>query len=138
MGDETVSRKPSRLPSYAEGVPSGLICMWHGLIANIPAGWLLCDGNNGTPDLRAKFVRGSPAATEAGGTGGEDTHTLTVAELPAHTHAFTADKTSGSNARVSHVGQTIDPQTVTTSSVGSSSAHENRPAYYQVLFIMKS
>ena len=32
--------------------PSGIICIWNKPIADIPAGWLLCDGTNGTPDLR--------------------------------------------------------------------------------------
>lgn len=37
-------------------MPSGLISMWKGSIATIPSGWKLCDGNNGTPDLRDKFI----------------------------------------------------------------------------------
>jgi len=37
----------------------GIVCLWGGAIIDIPAGWLLCDGNNGTPDLRNKFVLGS-------------------------------------------------------------------------------
>ncbi len=35
------------------------IVMWSGTIATIPDGWVLCDGNNGTPDLRDKFVVGA-------------------------------------------------------------------------------
>lgn len=41
------------------GVPSGVILMWSGSIASIPSGWQLCDGTNGTPDLRDKFVVGA-------------------------------------------------------------------------------
>ena len=37
-------------------IPTGVIVMWSGSIASIPAGWYLCDGSNGTPDLRNKFV----------------------------------------------------------------------------------
>ena len=37
---------------------SGMIMIWSGSIANIPSGWLLCDGNNGTPNLSGKFVLG--------------------------------------------------------------------------------
>jgi len=120
-------------------LPSGVICEWHGLIANIPTGWLLCDGTLGTPDLRAKFVRGSPAETEAGGTGGEDTHILTVAEMPAHTHTLGGDRSSGTAVNKPYsLSNNTDNVTLTTSSVGSGDAHENRPAYYEVLFIMKS
>ncbi len=37
----------------------GLICFWNGAIADIPAGWALCDGTQGTPDLRDRFVVGA-------------------------------------------------------------------------------
>lgn len=37
-------------------VPSGGIIMWSGSIASIPTGWYLCNGSNGTPDLRNKFI----------------------------------------------------------------------------------
>ena len=69
------------------GIPSGVITMWHGLLTNIPTGWLLCDGTNGTPNLIAKFVRGvATASTNPSGTGGSDTVTLTTAQLASHTH----------------------------------------------------
>lgn len=55
-------------------VPSGQISVWAGLIANIPAGWFLCDGDNSTPDLRDRFIVGAADATEAGATGGSNTH----------------------------------------------------------------
>jgi len=37
-------------------IPRGIICMWSGSIATIPAGWAFCNGANGTPDLRDRFV----------------------------------------------------------------------------------
>lgn len=37
----------------------GIICLWGGAIVDIPAGWHLCDGTNGTPDLRDRFVIGA-------------------------------------------------------------------------------
>lgn len=40
-------------------VPKGIIAMWKGTIATIPAGWALCNGGNGTPDLRDRFVVGA-------------------------------------------------------------------------------
>lgn len=57
----------------AGGIPSGLIVMWSGLAANIPSGWYLCNGSNGTPDLRGKFIKG--ATLNPGTTGGSATHT---------------------------------------------------------------
>ena len=53
------------------GVPAGVIVMWSGVVALIPLGWALCDGTNGTPDLRGRFILG---ATVAGTTGGGATH----------------------------------------------------------------
>lgn len=50
----------ARLDALAGSIaPAGLISMWSGSIATIPTGWVLCDGNNGTPDLRDKFVVGA-------------------------------------------------------------------------------
>lgn len=78
--------------------PTGGIIMWSGSIATIPSGWALCNGSNGTPDLRDKFIVGAKqddsgtAKTNVTGsltqTGGAatDSITLTSAELPSHTH----------------------------------------------------
>lgn len=107
-------------------LPSGVICMWHGLIANIPNGWYLCNGSNGTPDLREKFVRGAPDVTEAGTTGGSDTHT--------HTNTVggsrkVTDSTVSANRGVDLNGY-IEPQIISTD--------DGKPAYYEVLYIMKA
>lgn len=63
-------------------IPAGLISMWHGLLSAIPSGWALCDGQNGTPDLRGQFIRG--AAADPGSTGGAATHVHTVTQPDAH------------------------------------------------------
>ena len=49
----------------AGGIPSGVILMWSGLIANIPSGWVLCNGQNSTPDLRGRFIQGAADGNEA-------------------------------------------------------------------------
>ena len=54
----------------ANPVPSGAIIMWSGSIGSIPAGYYICDGNNGTPDLRDRFVVGSGNTYAVGNTGG--------------------------------------------------------------------
>lgn len=76
------------------GVPKGVIVMWSGMIADIPSGWALCDGSNGTPDLRDKFIVGAQqddsgtAKTNIAGilkkTGGSVN--ITEANLPSHIH----------------------------------------------------
>ena len=70
-------------------VPSGGIIIWSGSIANIPSGWALCDGDpeNGTPDLRDRFVVGAGSTYAVDATGGADTVTLSTSNMPAHTHS---------------------------------------------------
>lgn len=67
-------------------VPAGVICMWSGSSAEIPAGWVLCDGSNNTPDLRGRFVVGAGGAYDVGDTGGADSVALTTAQMPSHSH----------------------------------------------------
>ena len=86
-----------------EGVPSGVIAMWSGTVANVPSGWNICDGTNSTPDLRERFIVGSAtdsgATYDVGDTGG-GTATLTEDNLPSHAHGagnFATD-TAGAHA----------------------------------------
>ena len=54
----------------------------------IPTGYALCDGGNGTPDLRDRFVVGAGTTYAVADTGGAASVTLTEAEIPAHTHTY--------------------------------------------------
>jgi len=56
-------------------LPAGIIVLWSGLLSAIPSGWLLCDGTNGTPDLRDRFITGAANGANPGTTGGSNTHT---------------------------------------------------------------
>lgn len=75
-------------------VPIGGIVIWAGSVGSIPNGWALCDGNNGTPDLRDRFIVGSGSSYNTGDNGGsasanlQHNHTLTTptATGGAHTH----------------------------------------------------
>jgi hypothetical protein len=67
--------------------------MWSGSIANIPSGWLLCNGTSGTPDLRDRFIVGAGSTYAVNATGGSanavvaaHTHTLTGTTESAGTH----------------------------------------------------
>jgi microcystin-dependent protein len=70
--------------------PSGMVMIWTKGTNNIPSGWALCDGNNGTPDLRGKFILGvNPNSDKmefrtVGRDGGSAK--ISVGQLPAHTH----------------------------------------------------
>ena len=78
----------------ANGIPVGGIIMWSGLIANIPSNYALCNGSNGTPDLRDKFIIGAGTTYDPSDTGGAATVTLLEANLPAHTHTWTGTTSS--------------------------------------------
>lgn len=129
-----------------------MITMWSGAINNIPTGWALCDGNNGTPNLTDRFIVGAGSTYTVGAVGGEATHTLTTEELPSHDHSFYAWSSSGSvgthdylKANVSSGGQVGKERgqvarTTSTDMIGSTGsgvAHENRPPYYALAYIMK-
>ena len=95
-----------------EGVPSGVIAMWSGQTTAIPSGWVLCDGNNSTPNLVDKFIMGASASNELS-TGGN---------IPSHTHSFSA--TSGAGGTHNHSGSTSNTGAHTHSgSTSNTGAH---------------
>lgn len=52
-----------------------IIVLWSGAIVDIPAGWALCDGNNGTPNLVDKFIIGAGSTYNPGDAGGTNVAT---------------------------------------------------------------
>ena len=85
-------------------VPKGVINMWSGSPTSLPYGWALCDGSNGTPDLRGRFIVGyNPNDTDynaIGRTGGAKLVTLITSHMPAHNHGGTL--TTSSNGSHTH------------------------------------
>ena len=77
-----------------EGVPAGFIGLWSGTVASIPSGWVICNGSNGTPDLRNLFVVGAGDAYAVGAVGGSNTVTLGETNLPGHTHSVSGTTAS--------------------------------------------
>ncbi|MCZ7591632.1 MAG: hypothetical protein M5U15_05540 [Kiritimatiellae bacterium] len=100
--------------------PSGAIAMWSGQSDEVPAGWKLCDGANGTPDLRNRFIYGASASVPPGTTGGANAYSLTVAQLPAHTHAGTADSAGAHTHTASTAVGGLHTHGVSVNSVGHS------------------
>ncbi len=141
------------------------IDMYGGDIDNIPEGWYLCDGQNGTRDLRGRFIVGyNPNEVdynEIGKIGGEEKVTLTEAQIashnhngsfiiPPHTHGIspsalasggggTNQLSTSDNTGHQYVNETQASSalngTLTTSNTGSDEAHENRPPFYTMAFI---
>tara|TARA_R110000851_G_scaffold245230_1_gene398005 strand:- start:72 stop:650 length:579 start_codon:yes stop_codon:yes gene_type:complete len=130
-------------------MPTGMIMMWYGTSGNIPTGWVLCDGSNSTPNLTGKFIR---SGTSSGATGGNDqiqlantdNHTLTLAEMPAHTHGggFVSGGGGGNYSSGVNLFGGVD-----TESTGGGADHNhgltfnstsNLPAYHTLVYIMRT
>lgn len=95
--------QPASQSTSQSGIPSGVIVMWHGALATIPTGWYLCDGTNGTPDLRSKFIVGAADGVEPGNTGGSATHSHDSHAALSHSGASVAD-----HAAMTHSGTAVD------------------------------
>ncbi len=130
-------------------IPVGGIIMWSGSLNQIPDGWVLCNGqtSNGqkTPDLSGKFVVGYSASDSdyaIGKTGGEAKHRLLESEMPSHSHnikfrSYDLVASWKDQRSFYSVSKGSEDQTKTTASAGGNQAHENRPPYYALCFIMR-
>ena len=129
-----------------QGIPSGGIIMWSGATSAVPSGWVLCDGQNSTPDLRNKFIVGASDSTgdtsypgvSPGATGGSADATLV-----SHTHNLLYNHGSfgGSSGAVTpRSGNTPVTPGISgrVSTEGSSATNANLPPYYALAYIMKT
>ncbi len=136
-------------------IPVGGIIMWAGSIASIPSGWALCDGGNNTPDLRSRFVVGASSSTgpadrtryDPGNTGGAEFRTLTVAQLPPHSHTVSDAYYSeyhGSNQGYAGSDEGYDwdnapfERSINTGNTGSGASIDFRPPYFALAYIMRT
>lgn len=146
-------------------VPRGIIVMFSGSAA--PSGWAFCNGQNGTPDLRDRFIKGSQNfSTSTGGAKQNsytptgkitiDPHTLTVAEMPSHNHVLKGNNVAtGEGYWYPNLGVGWGTYSVTQAPnalqyTGGSQGHShtgrfdgniyyqnNEPQYFALAFIMK-
>lgn len=137
--------------STSSNLPIGSIVMWSNPMS-VPQGWHLCDGStvampDGSqvvlPNMLGRFPVGAGAGAtdvsqyDAGDTGGEETHTLSVDEMPSHSHSiYDAIGWGGSGAGYDGGGNTIAGQ-VSIGNAGGSQAHNNLPPFYGIAFIIK-
>jgi hypothetical protein len=165
LSDGTTTGK-AQLSSIPGITPVGGIIMWSGSIANIPTNWALCNGSNGTPDLRNKFIIGANADnagvantnitgtnTQTGGT--KDaivvSHSHGITD-PGHTHTLNytvplrANDTDrgGFNSNFSVDSTPVTPDTlskttgITINTAGESGTNQNLPPYYALAYIMRT
>jgi len=136
----------------------GMVIMWSGQLTQIPAGWRLCDGSNGTPDLRGKFIVGhSPndaSFQNYKGIGGAASRVLSVANIPQHSHTGTTSSSAPALTLPTGAGFGSTPSLAavtssstsefsfshshffTTSSVGSGSPVETLPPYFVMAYLV--
>jgi microcystin-dependent protein len=109
-----------------------------------PNGWAICNGSNGTPDLTGRFIlgfTGEPNPTRPlNSIGGAERVTLSVNELPSHTHGAFKYGFGGIN-RGNFGDNRVVINTTSESAynvpTGNNQAHENMPPYYVLYYIMK-
>jgi len=106
-----------------------MIVIWSGAIVDIPTGFVICDGNNGTPDLRDKFVVGAGTTYNPGDNGGNEDHSHTL-NCDQHRHALPEPGTVGSGSFRSY-------QTNFVVVTGTTNAVNHLPPYYSLAYIMK-
>ena len=148
------------------GIPSGGIGMWSSTKGTIPAGWLLCDGTNSTPNLQDRFIVGAGGNYTNGQVGGADLVTATgsitvagyalqAADIPLHTHgsitdywAITSTNFQKANTGYPVTGVTFDyPSNTDYAGSGASHGHtasfagtanqDKRPPFYALCYIRK-
>ena len=148
----------TQVPTSSTVVPSGCILIWSGSTGSIPSGFVLCNGANGTPDLRNSFILGAGNSYTVGQTGGSTdsiivshTHTATSTVTdPGHLHyAGGAGAAAGGANPVRNttdVGSTVATTTATTgitvatsnTTTGVSGTNANMPPYYALAYIQKT
>lgn len=146
----------------ASAIPTGCIVMWSGSIGSIPSGWYLCNGSNGTPDLRDRFVLGAGSSYSVNDIGGSKdaivvSHTHTASSTssvtdPGHSHnvdgpyggggnpggSLNVDNPSGKNRATTTSSTGISVATTTSiTSTGTSGTNANMPPYFALAYIMK-
>lgn len=175
-GSETIPRATLRLMRYsleASTVAKGTILSWFGQLANIPSGFAVCNGQNGTPDLRNRFIVGAGSQYKLSDTGGADAVKLEASQVSSHYHTFGFHSGNNSGYFLTSAGSFINGpresfvragkwngsggggyngwdggsgtnfykgQNLVTSNAISTEvqkAHENRPPYYALYYIMK-
>lgn len=117
------------IPFVLPNVLPGMIILWSGAVSNIPSGFALCDGNNGTPDLRNRFIKGAENDGAVGNTGGAVNHNHDFTGN-GHQHTLGAGLNLQAGSNLSNVSSS-DP------AIGTTDNQDGQPPWYKLAYIMK-
>ena len=135
--------------------PKYAIVVWTGTLANIPLGYVLCDGNNGTPNFLDYFIKGANDASGIGDTGGSSVHGHTADShnhtQNSHSHTISANSVNALYGKQNGTGKftmnthshtvnalsTTATNQSTTITINNCSSQANYPPYYKVAYIMQ-
>lgn len=118
------------IASLPRSTEFGLVFSWSGLIANIPKGFVLCDGNNGTPDLRDDFIVGAGLTFAENGSGGVSAH-IHTATSDGHAHGLPFTTDIAPPAGITAFGTDTKQETFT------SDPATKLPPFYALAYIMR-
>ena len=123
-------KSASRSFPEIDDVLAGMILLWSGAEIDIPAGYVICDGNNGTPDLTGRFVRHPIGGSPIGSSGGAITHTHDYTS-DGHAHDFPPGANITGGVGISSTSSSVNVTGTTDSEIGL-------PPFYVLAYIMKT
>ena len=129
----------NEIKNLQDAMPVGSIIMYNGKAEEIPSGWAICDGTNGTPNLLDRFIL---ASTYCGGTGGQGQITLSVSQLPPHRHrlkkCWYGKSDNADDRQVVRWDDSVSTNDqILTEETGFGLPINIMPPYYRLIYIMK-
>ena len=137
--NEKITNIKTNITALQDAMPVGSIIMFNGKAEEIPSGWAICDGTNGTPNLLDRFIL---ASSYAGGTGGNSQITLSVSQLPPHRHrlkkCWYGKSDNADDRQVVRWDDSVSTNDqILTEETGFGLPINIMPPYYRLIYIMK-
>lgn len=137
--NEKITNIKTNITALQDAMPVGSIIMFNGKAEEIPSGWAICDGTNGTPNLIDRFIL---ASTYCGGTGGNAQITLSVSQLPPHRHrlkkCWYGKSDNADDRQVVRWDDSVSTNDqILTEETGFGLPINIMPPYYRLIYIMK-